>query len=74
MIQSKCIQTGENLYSEASNIETHELTIDGSGFITFYDARLHKNCRTVLAWKHGTQEFIDFVEHEVNSVEIDKAI
>ncbi len=71
MIHAKRLDTGETVYSEARDIETHDLQIDNKGFITFYDSRFHKKCITEMPWKNGVQDFIDFVEHEVNTEETD---
>jgi hypothetical protein len=71
MIEARCIETNEIAYIPPANIETHDADIDQFGFITFYDCQSHKYYRTELPWEHGLDEFIQFVDNETNSSEMD---
>ncbi|OUR95866.1 hypothetical protein A9Q84_15315 [Halobacteriovorax marinus] len=73
MIDAKCIEDNTVAYVKARDIETHDIKIDGEGYITFYNTSNHKYYKSELPWDHGLDEFITFVDCEVNSAEIDDA-
>lgn len=72
MIEARCVDTDQLVYVQARDIETHDASVDSEGYITFYESNSHKYYKTVIAWPHGgLQEFIDFVDGEVNGGEIE---
>jgi len=73
MIDAKCLDDGVVEYIKAMDIETHDAKKDKDGHIIFYNSNTHKYYRTELPWEHGVDEFIEFVDRETNSSEMDKA-
>lgn len=73
MIDAKCIEDNKVSYVPAKDIETHNIKMDKDGFITFYNSTTHKFYRSELPWKNGLEDFVEFVDHEVNSAEIERA-